>query len=514
MSSRPGDSFHARFQTALTVNDLHDLQLILRSHFPIVIVETQEEARLLSLLERHCGQQQCPLYSWSVADGLRGLAGSPVDGPHASDTRELEGALRLIEASMSIGVYVLCDAHPFLTDPALQRRVKQIALAYSARARTLVFVGHRVELPSELQRLSARFQLSLPDAQQLRALLREEVRLWEAEPRLDGKLRGEPEAAQMLVQHLRGLTADGARRLIRQAIRDDGALTREDLARVLKLKHEALGQDGLLQLELDAVRLSDVAGLDALKHWLQRRAPAFRGELPELDPPRGVLLLGVQGAGKSLACKAIAGSWHLPLLRMDFGALYSKWSGESERNLREALALAEQLAPCVLWLDEIEKGISTSGDASDGGVSRRLLGALLTWLSENTSRVFVAATANDVQRLPPELLRKGRFDEIFFVDLPGAAVREAIFRIHLQARQQPVETFDYTALAAASEGYSGAEIEQGIVGGLYEAAANGTPLDTAILLAELQRTRPLSVVMAEPVAALRAWASGRTVAAD
>ncbi|MFA5938964.1 MAG: AAA family ATPase [Sinimarinibacterium sp.] len=496
------------------MNDLHDLQLILHSRFPLIVVETQEEARLLALLERACGQESWPLHQWSVADGLRGRGGSAVDGPHTGDTRALGDALRQIEASLSVGVYVLCDAHPYLEDPALQRRVKQIALAHPQRARTLVFVGHRVELPPELQRFSARFELSLPDSRQLLELLRDEVRQYESEPRVDSKLRGDAEAAQMLLQHLAGLPLEDARRLIRQAIRDDGALTRADLARVLKLKHEALGQDGLLELELDCASFADVAGLDAFKHWLDRRRPAFRGELAQLDPPRGVLLLGVQGAGKSLACKAIAGSWQLPLLRMDFGALYSKWSGESERNLREALKLAERLAPCVLWMDEIEKGISTASDTTDGGVSRRLLGALLTWMSERKTRVFIAATANDVQCLPPELLRKGRFDEIFFVDLPAAAARTEIFRIHLQSRKQTPESFDLAALSAASDGYSGAEIEQAIVGGLYEAAARKMPLDTATLLEELARTRPLSVVMAEPVAALRAWAQGRTVPAE
>ncbi|MFP5307561.1 MAG: AAA family ATPase [Gammaproteobacteria bacterium] len=496
------------------MNDLHDLQLILHSRFPLVVVETQEEARLLALLGRICGQAQWPLYQWSVADGLRRQRGGDVEGPHADDTRPLDAALRQIEASLSVGVYVLCDAHPFLSDAAVQRRVKQIALAHPQRARTLVFVGHRVELPAELQRMSARFELPLPNAEQLRALLREEIRAYETGPRLDCKLRGDADAVRMLLQHLAGLPAEDARRLIRQAIRDDGALTRADLTRVLKLKHEALGQDGLLHLELDSGSFAGVAGLAALKRWLERRSKAFRGELPELDPPRGVLLLGVQGSGKSMACKAIAGQWHLPLLRMDFGALYSKWSGESERNLRDALKLAERLEPCVLWLDEIEKGISTSADAIDGGVSRRLLGTLLTWLAERSARVFVAATANDVQRLPPELLRKGRFDEIFFVDLPSAAVRAEIFRIHLQLRKQAPERFDLPALAAAAEGFSGAEIEQAIVGSLYEAAGRKAALDTALIQEELQRTRPLSVVMAEPIAALREWARGRTVPAD
>jgi len=495
------------------VNDFHDLCLLLRSRFPLLLVETQEEARLLALVERACGEEQWPLFTWSVADGLRRRSGALVDTIEAgTETRELEAALRHIAQSMHVGIYVLFDAHGFLQQPANQRLVKQIALEYAKRARTLVFVGHRLELPQELRRMSARFGLSLPDAAELKRILREEIAAWEAEPRL-GKLRGEPEAATMLLQHLVGLSADDARRHIRHAIRDDGMLTRADIPRLLKAKHEALGQSGVLTLELETASFAEVAGLDALRRWLERRRAAFRGELAGLDPPRGVLLLGVQGAGKSLACKAIAGSWQLPLLRLDAGALYSKWIGETEANLREALRAAEALAPCVLWIDEIEKAFAPEGDGSDGGVGRRVLGGLLTWMNERRSRVFLAATANDISALPPELLRKGRFDEIFFVDLPGAAARAEIFRIHLQRRKQPAAGFELAALAAASEGFSGAEIEQAVVSGLYEAAALSQPLTTALLQEELARTRSLSVVMAEKIEALRAWAQGRTVPA-
>jgi SpoVK/Ycf46/Vps4 family AAA+-type ATPase len=225
-----------------------------------------------------------------------------------------------------------------------------------------------------------------------------------------------------------------------------------------------------------------------------------------------VLLLGVQGAGKSLAARAVAGSWRLPLLRLDFGALYNKFHGETERNLREALETAAQMAPCLLWMDEIEKGVAT-GD-SDGGVSRRVLGTLLTWMAERKDRVFMIATANDIESLPPELLRKGRFDEIFFVDLPGPANRAEIFRIHLAKRSHPVEKFDLTALAAAAERFSGAEIEQAIMAGAYAAHAEGKTLETRHVLQEIAATRPLAVVRREKVAELREWAESRTVPAD
>jgi SpoVK/Ycf46/Vps4 family AAA+-type ATPase len=222
----------------------------------------------------------------------------------------------------------------------------------------------------------------------------------------------------------------------------------------------------------------------------------------------------VQGAGKSLAAKAVAGAWKLPLFRLDFGALYNKFHGETERNLREVLKMAAAMSPCVLWMDEIEKGIAADSGDSDGGVSQRVLGTLLTWMAERQERVFLVATANDIQRLPPELLRKGRFDEIFFVDLPGDAVRADILRIHLHKRKQAASSFDLTRLAGASAGFSGAEIEQAILSGLYEAHAAGKPLDTAMLCAEFERTKPLSVVRAEEISALRDWARERTVPAD
>jgi SpoVK/Ycf46/Vps4 family AAA+-type ATPase len=224
-----------------------------------------------------------------------------------------------------------------------------------------------------------------------------------------------------------------------------------------------------------------------------------------------VLLVGVQGGGKSLAAKAIAGLWGLPLLRLDFACLYNKFFGETERNLREALKLAEQMSPCVLWMDEIEKGLA-SGD-HDGGVSQRVLGTLLTWMAERKSPVFMVATANVISRLPPELMRKGRFDELFFIDLPDAAVRAEIFRIHLLRRELDAGAFDLPQLAAASDGFSGAEIEQAVVSALYAAQAQQVAVSQAVLVQNIQSTAPLSVVMAEDLAALRAWANGRTVSA-
>ena len=288
------------------------------------------------------------------------------------------------------------------------------------------------------------------------------------------------------------------------------------MQRVLKFKRDSVGQGGLLEFEMDSGNMTDIGGLGGLKRWLDRRRIAFTGDAAKLgvDPPKGVLLLGVQGAGKSLAAKAIAGSWNVPLMRLDFAVLYNKFSGETERNLREALKQAEAMAPCVLWVDEIEKGLASDGGESDGGVSRRMLGTVLTWMAERTAKVFLVATANDVTQLPPELLRKGRMDEIFFVDLPDVATRADIFRIHLKKRKLDPAKFDLSQLAVAADGFSGAEIEQAIVASIYEALATKQPLSNQQVLGEIGRTRPLSVVMAEKVAGLRQWAAGRTVRAD
>jgi SpoVK/Ycf46/Vps4 family AAA+-type ATPase len=315
------------------------------------------------------------------------------------------------------------------------------------------------------------------------------------------------------VRNLAGLTATDARRLARKAV-EDGVISESDIPEVLKAKYELLGGDSLLSFEYDTAKFSDVGGMQRLRHWLEMRKNFFLGDDIALDPPRGMLLLGVQGCGKSLAAKAAAGIFGAPLLRLDFGVLYNKYYGETERNLRKALETAEIMAPCVLWMDEIEKGVAVSAADDDGGVSRRILGALLTWMAEKRKPVFLVATANDIMRLPPELIRKGRFDEIFFVDLPSPPNREEILRIHLVKRRLNPSQFDTPALAAATEGFSGSEIEQAIVSATYTARAEGRDVAQEDLITEIKQTRPLSVVMAENVTALREWASSRTVSCD
>jgi SpoVK/Ycf46/Vps4 family AAA+-type ATPase len=323
---------------------------------------------------------------------------------------------------------------------------------------------------------------------------------------------------QSLMRHTVGLPEAAVRQLARLAL-GDGPVTTADLARVLAAKREGLGAAELLVFEQNLPTLDEVAGMAALKRWLHpRRAPFIDPAGTGLPPPKGVLLLGVQGAGKSLAAKATAASWQLPLFRMDFGALYDKWQGESERKLREALRVAEAMQPCVLWMDEIEKGLAGScgggSDAGDSGAGARILATLLTWMAGRKAALILVATANDIGCLPSELVRKGRFDEIFFVDLPDPDVREAILRIHLGKHRMAPDADSLAPLVAASEGFSGAEIEAAIVAARYEAHAQGRAGDAGPVRAELLRTRPLSVTRAEAIEGLRAWAAERTVSAD
>jgi len=491
-------------------NDIHDLGLVLDSKVKLVLIESWDERRVLETLTGLAVRRGLSLFTWSITDGLQ-RAGFAGEAFAESNSQEPEAALRLIKADPQASLYVMCDLHPFLADnPKLVRLLKEVAMVDAAHAPTLVLVSHACKLPPEVQRYAARFNLALPSEDELLAIVREEAARW-SERNRNRRVRTDNRTLQQVVKNLRGMSHAEARLLARNLICDDGAITQEDLPELNKAKFELLDLDGVLSYEHDTARFADVGGLANLKRWLgESQRMFFAGE--GVDIPKGMLLVGVQGSGKSLAAKAVAGLWGLPLLRLDFGCLYNKFFGETERNLREALALAEQMSPCVLWVDEIEKGLA-SGD-QDGGVSQRVLGTLLTWMAERKSSVFMVATANVIDRLPPELVRKGRFDELFFVDLPEPEIRAEIFRIHLQRRELEPSAFDLAQLAAASDGFSGAEIEQVVVSALYAAQAQQQSVDNGTLLRGIQATSPLSVIMAERLAELRAWARGRTVSAN
>ncbi len=494
-----------------------DLVTLIRAHTPLIVIESAEEAPVIDGFRHAIAQVLRPLFRWTITAGLERI---DLDLRDEDDGEErIEEApdatmtLHAIQRHREAGIYLLLDFQPYLRYPMTLRLLREIVLRHEVAEHTLVLVGATIELPEELAAVATRFRFALPDTAALEALVREEAFRY-SRGHAGRRVEIDAEAARAVVRNLRGLSLADARRIVRKLIHDDGALTAADLPELAKAKHALLDRGGMLHFEYETAQFADIGGLARLKQWVSLRRPAFLGEnlAVKLDPPRGMLLLGVQGCGKSLAAKATAGGFGVPLVRLDIGTLYNKYHGETERNLRDALRNAELLAPCVLWIDEIEKALSTSG--SDDGVSRRVLGYLLTWMAERKAPVFLVATANDVQQLPAELLRKGRFDETFFVDLPDAATRARIFQLHL-ARRSLKAAVDLDALAAASEGFSGAEIEQAVVASLYAAAAAGQRQPTqAQLLAELSGTRPLSALMAEKVAALRAWASSRAVPAD
>jgi len=495
------------------MSDLQDLAALIRADTPLIVVETPDEPRVVELFRQSLLHVWRALYRWTITEGLRRL---DLDGEDpAGDAPDATSTLRAIHAAGQRGVYLLLDFHPYLGYAGTQRMLRDLVQRRGCLPHVLVLVGHKVELPGDLEAKAVRFRIRLPDSRALLRLVREEAERYQVEHG-GRRVEADAEAVQLIVRNLQGLSLGDAGRIARQLIFNDGALGHDDLPRLAKLKFELLNRSGHLHYEYDTAGFADVAGARALKRWIdQRRAVFTSGSAPPgLDPPKGVLLLGVQGCGKSLLAKSIAGGFGVPLVRLDFGTLYDKFHGETEKNLRAALESTGQLAPCVLWIDEIEKGLASSGGDGDGGVSRRVLGYLLTWMAERKSHVFLVATANQVHELPAELLRKGRFDEIFFVDLPGADTRRELFDLHLRKRELDPATFDLDGVAAAADGFSGAEIEQAIVSGLYSAHAAGTPLDDVLLCAEIERTRPLSVVMAEQVEALRGWAAGRTVSAD
>jgi SpoVK/Ycf46/Vps4 family AAA+-type ATPase len=359
---------------------------------------------------------------------------------------------------------------------------------------------------------TARFRLPLPTLDELRGIVYNVAGEWGAEhDKRDVQTTNK--AIDALVRNLVGLTATDAKRLAYKAINDDGVISESEMPEVMRAKYELLERDSVLSFEYETTQFTEIGGMARLRSWLEMRKDFFLDDSEkQLDAPRGVLLLGVQGCGKSLVAKATAAIFGVPLLRLDFGVLYNKYYGETERNLRKAFEMAEVMSPCVLWMDEIEKGVAVQDD--DDGLSRRMLGTFLTWMAERKKPVFVVATANDIVRLPPELVRKGRFDEIFFVDLPSPQNRRDILRIHLFKRGLDPKQFDLDALVEATKGFSGSEIEQAIVSAMYSARAHQHNLTQQDLISEIQQTRPLSVVMAEKVQETRTWASSRTVPCD
>ncbi len=457
-------------------------------------------------------------WTWSATRGLRigHVAGDPVP-----DTVKAAGALHyaLLHAADKV-LLITLDLADHLTDPIACRALRELIEAFDHRLGApnrahIAMIDHREDVPGPIGAASTLIRPTLPDDDEIELILKRTLRDMHREAPIDAQVA--PAVFRAAVENLRGLSRRQIRNLVAEAVAIDRVFSAEDLDVIVRGKRELLAGLGVLSPVETPASLDDIGGLARLKKWVRARERSFTPFASDsgITPPRGALLLGVQGSGKSLAAKAIAAAWKRPLLRLDPGALYDRYVGESERRLREALLQAEAMAPAVLWIDEIEKGFASAASRSvDGGLSQRMFGALLTWMQEHRASVFIVATANDIDALPPELLRKGRFDEIFFVDLPTAEARRRIFEIHLRKRRQVPSRFDLDALVAATDGYSGAEIEQGILAAMQEAFAIGDTLDTPRLLSQLGASPPLSVQQHERVSAFRAWARSRYAPAD
>jgi hypothetical protein len=487
---------------------LEDLQLLIKSRYSIIILDTSEEDRAESLLRRLAVRLQLPFFAWSPTKGLRRDGGeSGIYG-----TTDPGQALANVEASKLAALYYFEGLGDFLEDKILATRLKDAVAPFAKSTGALVLAGVGLALPESLKPISATLRLPSLQLSDYRDLLHRVVK--DLSARMPVQVQMKSEDFARLLNNLKGLTLLEAERILTKAIVEDGKLAPEDLSAVVEAKKAVVEREGVLEYFPAEEGLADIAGLTGLKSWLSERRAILtdpsRAAGFGLEFPKGVLLLGVPGCGKSLCAKAVAREWGLPLLKLDPANLYNKFVGESEKNFKKAMSMAEKLAPTVLWIDELEKAFSSSSDAEDGGLSLRIFGTFLSWLQDRKGDVFVVATANDVSILPPEFLRKGRFDEIFFVDLPDADARRALFSIHLKKRGKDPKLYDLPRLVQATEGFGGSEVEQAIVAGMYTAFSGHRELSTETLLDEISRTRPLAQTMGEKIQWLRDWAKERT----
>jgi len=552
---------------------LNRLKVLINSSTPILVMETSEEMRAVHLVRTACAELNMATFEWSIADGLvRSGSNTPTEHkpesrsdksagwtkvnagtlaqPHTVlspgggegdrltravmssmgseaataassgsiyNTREPVQALANMESMTVEAVFILKDFHRHLDDPVVVRRLRDVGQKFSANRRTVILTAPELTVPPELIKLVEYFDLPLPDRDRLHEIVKETFTRLSKTYSL--KLQLDAAGVDSIAANLRGLTEEEAERATSQALVTRYALCPETITDVLDAKKQLLRHSGMLDFVEASDNLAGVGGLENLKHWLGQRRGAWEDSAREfgLEPPRGMIILGVQGCGKSLCARAVAGEWKLPLVKFDTSAVYDKYIGETEKRIRKVFQVAESLAPCVLWIDELEKVFAGSGPDSasaDAGVSSRLLASFLSWMQDRKSPVFVAATCNNVTVLPPELIRKGRFDELFFVDLPNPAERKQIFSIQLTKRKRTPAEFDLDNIAAAAKGYSGAEIDAAVQGAMYAAYAEKTPLTTQHVLNAIAQTVPLSTTRSEEIAALRVWARTRAVPAS
>src|ERR1700758_501892 len=519
---------------------LDRLKVLMDSSTPIVVMETVEETRAVRLVRAACASLNLAAFEWTIATGLARCGTSTISaietgafpaGGYRSgevndlaesakalyDSREPAKMLANLEGISIEAAFILKDLHRHMEDPVVVRRLRDVGQKFATNRRTVILTAPKISIPPELASLVEFLELPLPDRQRLRQIIDEVLVRISKTHTLQRRL--EPAGIDNMADNLRGLTEEEAERAISQALVARYALCPETVTDVLEAKKSLLRRSEMLDFIEVSDTLAGVGGLENLKKFLAQRRGSWEESARAfgLDPPRGVIILGVQGCGKSMCARAIASEWKLPLVKFDTAAVYDKYIGETEKRIQRVFQVAEGLAPCVLWIDELEKVFAGSGPDSasaDAGVSSRLLASFLSWMQDRKAPVFVAATCNNVSALPPELIRKGRFDELFFVDLPNQAERKQIFSIQLAKRKRNPADFDLDKVAAAAMGYSGAEIDAAVQGALYAAYSDKKPLSTQLLLEALGQTVPLSTTRAEEIVALRAWAGTRAVPAS
>ncbi len=490
--------------------DLARLRSLFKSGHPAISIITSEECDARALVLDHARGTGEYVWEWTLLKGVHNPL-SPDEQPIPETTNPSAAMYWLSRRDLPC-IAMLIDVAGHLSDPHALRALRDLIATAGRTNAHVVLIDHHDGFPDVINAHVTPFELRLPSAEDIEATIRHTLKA--IHRRSPIKIELTTRQYQTIVKNLCGLSRRHVEQIVRDVVSEDRRFDAADLNQILASKRRLMSRGGLLEFVESPASLDEVGGLDVLKQWLRERENSFSEDAAEfgLTPPRGVLMLGVQGAGKSLCAKAIATAWHRPLLRMDPGALYDRYVGESERRLRAALQQAEAVAPVVLWIDEIEKAFaSAAAHSTDGGLSQRMFGTLLTWMQDHVAPVFVVATANNIDALPPELLRKGRFDEIFFVDLPTHAARERIFSVHLNRRGRKADQYDLDFLARATEGYSGAEIEQAVISALHNSFANKVELTTELLAASAAKSPPLSVTMAEKVTKLRAWARDRCV---
>ena len=485
-----------------------DLNILIQAQYPLVYLVTFEEERAeqtIAVVSQRLRPQR-KVYTWTVTRGIVEY-GQPRNVPQHNSTSSPEAAIDWVVRQQEPGIYVFKDLHPFKDSPAVTRYLRDAVSSFRGTHKSIVLMSPVQEVPVELEKEVVVLDFVLPTMTELNQVLTHELDATKAS-------RISTDVREKLLKAALGLTRDEAEKVYRKARVASGKLTESEVDIVLTEKKQLIRRNGILEyMEVDET-IDAVGGLEELKHWLKQRSDAFTERAREygLPQPKGMLILGVPGCGKSLIAKTTSRLWGLPLIRLDLGRVYDGSTvGRSEANLRNALRTAESISPAILFIDEIDKAFAggVGSSDSDGGTSSRIFGTFLTWMQEKTSPVFVMATANRVERLPSEFLRKGRFDEIFFVDLPNEEERKEIFKIHLQKRRRDISRFDLDQLVKVCDGFSGAEIEQGLISAMYEAFAQGREFTQLDIIAAIRATMPLSKTMNEQVTALRDWARQR-----